>query len=418
MGSHRFLYGNLITDADQITNSSIRVGMASGAKKVGSGSATLLIDPAFHPEESTEKGDAEVMIEIDSIAAGTEIGQATFKWTYNGTINGTGWPITGDWTTLTMVAGTIFTIKFVAGSGADFALGDKWYFKGVDMFGAERAIDYDLDHRLRTADIGKVTPNLFYVTLDQAELVDAFVLHTHNLTTDAAITIKGLAGAVGTTNGADKILNGGFLLNVDNWTGVDCSLASVAGGASGNCCEMTRTGGTFQYFYQIVAGLTVGKTYRVTAKAKSGTAGDIGIEIGAYEVGTSTLWGSDSLVTEATGFNDLTFDFVALDTSTSLSILKSGSDAGTTLIDSVTLYEMYDWDTPDLSESILWSGAQWGTGSAWDDGTQWVEGNSYQEDKILYYLTSVRTFPFPRADMTLLAWSLVKVIVEIRPLAS
>jgi hypothetical protein len=79
MGKARFLYNNLITSESIITISSLRSGVVTSALKSGTGSAIL------NPSGNYSGGvDLEYIVEIDSIAGGAEVGQATFKWSDGG----------------------------------------------------------------------------------------------------------------------------------------------------------------------------------------------------------------------------------------------------------------------------------------------------------------------------------------------
>jgi hypothetical protein len=71
----------------------------------------------------------------------------------------------------------------------------------------------------------------------------------------------------------NNIVSNGTFDNVEGWLGSNCTLASVAGGQSGNCLQITRVEGNAQ-----VANLPVtceiGKVYQVTCYVKSGTSGN------------------------------------------------------------------------------------------------------------------------------------------------
>jgi hypothetical protein len=70
----------------------------------------------------------------------------------------------------------------------------------------------------------------------------------------------------------ELVVNGGFANNTANWTAVDCTLASIGEGQSGNCCEVTRTGANYQSMYQVITGLIVGANYDYSAYVKSATS--------------------------------------------------------------------------------------------------------------------------------------------------
>ena len=116
MGDHRFLYDNLIASELMISVSSLRNGIVTAAKKEGTGSAIITTSGNF-----SGSIDAEYIVEIDSIAGGAEVGQATFRWSDGGAAwNGSG-ILTAALATL-LNKGTY--VAFTTGAGADFVVGD------------------------------------------------------------------------------------------------------------------------------------------------------------------------------------------------------------------------------------------------------------------------------------------------------
>ena len=181
MSKCRFLYNNLITAASMISVSSLRNGLVTSALKNGSGSATLTPSGNFSGSE-----DLEYIVEIDSIAGGAEVGQATFKWSDGGGM----WDATGVTTSATnILLNNGVYIKHTTGVGADFVVGDKWYFKAINLFNAERVIAWDRDSSLRTKELE--SPNTFTITFTAEQVVDALGLYDHNLTAAATIALWG-----------------------------------------------------------------------------------------------------------------------------------------------------------------------------------------------------------------------------------
>src|SRR3990167_11048932 len=84
MGKGRYIYQNLITTESMITVDDYAAGYVSNAQKDGSGVAMGISGGAYNA--ATEK---EYICRIDNVAAGKEIGQATFKWSDDG---GATWP--------------------------------------------------------------------------------------------------------------------------------------------------------------------------------------------------------------------------------------------------------------------------------------------------------------------------------------
>ncbi len=143
MSKHRFIWDNLITSETMLSVSSLRPGIVTTAKKEGAGSAIIVPSGAF-----SGAVDLEYIVEIDSIGAGAEVGQATFKWSDGGgTWDGSG--ITTLATNILLNNGVY--VKWTTGAGADFVVGDKWYFKGINLFNAGKMIDLNRDHSYRSA---------------------------------------------------------------------------------------------------------------------------------------------------------------------------------------------------------------------------------------------------------------------------
>jgi hypothetical protein len=181
MGKARFLYDNLIAGEDSITVSSLRAGTVTSAQKEGAGSAVITVSGDY-----TGAVDKEYIVEIDSIAGGAEVGQATFRWSDGGgTWDGTAVPTAGS----SILLNNGVYVKWASGSGADFVVGDKWYFKCINLFNAGKMIDLDRDHRYRSA--SAVDPVQIVIDLGSPKDIRALTLWDHNLTAAATITIAG-----------------------------------------------------------------------------------------------------------------------------------------------------------------------------------------------------------------------------------
>ena len=161
MGNPRFIYENLVADESMISVSSLRNGLVTSAKKEGTGSAVITTSGNFRGPI-----DLEYIVEIDSIAGGAEVGQATYKWSDGG----------GTWDATGVVTSAVATelnydtmIAFTTGAGADFVVGDKWYFKGINLFNAGKMLDRDRDHIYRSTNLDSnviMTQGLRYITTE------------------------------------------------------------------------------------------------------------------------------------------------------------------------------------------------------------------------------------------------------------
>ncbi len=139
--------------------------------------------------------------------------------------------------------------------------------------------------------------------------------------------------------GADLASNGGFTADTTGWTPDLATLASVAGGQSGNCLEMTRSSWSIQTARAALTGLTIGKLYRMTVYVKSGTSGNEPFNISVLDALGATRYGLTSGVSSGSWVS-YSVIITAPATSVMLSLEKNTATAGTMLFDSVTFYEV------------------------------------------------------------------------------
>ena len=191
--SPRYLYENKITSDSMITPSSQTSGVIGGTQKEGTGSAVMYTYGAYSGDT-----DIQVIVQIDDVSGGNEIGSATYRYRYSTTAVGT-WEASGQTTASTYTTLSLgIQIKWTAGTGNDFEENDTWYFDCFAPFGKDNLIDLDRNSIWRS---------------------------------EAWATL---------------ITNGGFDSDASSWTPTDCTLASIAGGEDGQCLEITRTGGSLQ----------------------------------------------------------------------------------------------------------------------------------------------------------------------------
>lgn len=94
------------------------------------------------------------------------------------------------------------------------------------------------------------------------------------LSAGGSVEINTTAPAITPTLGAELIVNGGFDSDASSWTaGGSATLASIAGGQSGNCLQITN--GSFGSAGQTLPALTVGAYYQFLVYQKNGLAGGI-----------------------------------------------------------------------------------------------------------------------------------------------
>lgn len=155
--------------------------------------------------------------------------------------------------------------------------------------------------------------------------------------------VEATSGAAPVTDGANsaltnnKLTNGGFDSDASSWSGLDATLASVTGGKTGNCLQVTRTGAGFNYAQQDGTALVVGKLYQLSAYVKSGSSGDEAFQV--YSHG-SQGYGGGITGTSSSSWVLYTTVFEATTTSATMIVGKQSATAGTMLFDTVCLYEV------------------------------------------------------------------------------
>jgi hypothetical protein len=177
----RFLTNNKITAVSMVTPSSQAEGRVSGVSTIAEGTALWVSAGAYDGSR-----DILVTIQIDDVSAGKEIGQATFSWK---TSLSTGWEATGVATATTPTAlGTDGkTIAWQAGTGDDLEMGDVGVFWCYASFGPENLLLFDRNAYWKTT---SDTSENVVVNFGSAQLVTAFVIADHNLTSGATITLQ------------------------------------------------------------------------------------------------------------------------------------------------------------------------------------------------------------------------------------
>lgn len=280
-GQPRFLYQNRVTGVSMITASSQAAGKIGGTLKTGTGSASMRAAGNY-------TGDTNILVTIQAETTG-EIGVATYRWKTSDTVSG--WEATGVTTSTTLTAlGTDGKqIAWEQGAGNDVVAEDSWVFPCYALYGTGKLIDLDRDTEWRSES---------WETL---------------------------------------VLNGTFNSDTSNWTASDCTLASVAGGQSGNCLEITRTAGDYQYAYQTIT-TEIGKEYIYRVYTKSGTSGNEAGRIYVRLDATPTY--VITSFTTSSSWVQYEVNFVALDTSTIVYVDKYTATVGTMLFDTAELYEV------------------------------------------------------------------------------
>ncbi len=316
--------------------------------KTGTGSAVAYASGSF-----TGARALTFTVEIDSLAPGADVGLATFRWKHSEV---DGWIESG---VRTSQAGTSLAygvgIKFVPGSGDDFALGDRWTFVAQAFYGAGNTacgINRDMVFRSSGASCA--------IGVDGGApfAPEAFAFYDHNLTAAASITLQArdsidtpqmlsntemvsagswslesgwtmasgearcvsthagdsrlsqaadlvagltyiVTGILGAIYGADRVSNGTFAAST-GWT--YSSGWTISTGAA--TCSGTQTGSTV--LSQNIAAVS-GTRYEICFTITDWAAGTITPRIGAAQGSTVSYAGTFSMVIEASGGSALAF---------------------------------------------------------------------------------------------------------------
>jgi hypothetical protein len=147
--AHRFLYNNLIDDAADITPNTQATGIvATFSKTQGEGGAAVL----YASGDYSGTADRTIWCQIDSIAAGDDIGNATFRYRYDTTAAGA-WESSGISTSTSAVSvGDGVSVRWVSSGGTDFVVGDTWTIEVKATYGPGKLIDLNRETVWRSTD--------------------------------------------------------------------------------------------------------------------------------------------------------------------------------------------------------------------------------------------------------------------------
>ena len=168
------------------------------------------------------------------------------------------------------------------------------------------------------------------------------------LTNGAAPFLSGASWSVVSGNlvnmvtGTELLTNGGFDTDTTGWSPSNCTIASVAGGVTGNCCEMTRTAGSTQYMDCINIPTNVGDWLISSWNFKSGTSGDEKSELllRTYSDGTTLNDMTGKTNSSASSWQKNSTNGISAGTAHQVRMFKKSATAGTMLIDGVSLFRI------------------------------------------------------------------------------
>lgn len=184
------------------------------------------------------------------------------------------------------------------------------------------------------------TGNLIFQTTTVNGVATSTILGAFNTGGGFGVGIENPVGANAkieaadtTSVGSELVTNGGFASDTTGWTLSNSTLASVAGGQSGNCLQVTNNG-TFQgYAYQTITTV-VGTRYYLTYYFQKGTNAGGYVKVGS-SVGGAEYYQSGQMTDASWAMRS--FDFVATSTSTTITCQNSATTtAQTSLFDTIS----------------------------------------------------------------------------------
>ena len=169
----------------------------------------------------------------------------------------------------------------------------------------------------------------------------------------------------------NTVTNGSFSSDTSDWSAIDATLASVSGGQSGNCLQITNNTSSQGYAYQ-AQSVKHGHYYLIDLYHKNGTAQGV-VKIGTSpnddSLGSRTLndtdWAHYFFLVEAP---DVTSIYITL-------VVNSNTSGDTTLFDEVRCI----WESSSIQEIfknsklLIYSGTQPSSADEAPTGTKLVE---------------------------------------------
>ena len=179
--SYWFSETNFVASAS-LSVSSQAEGIVGYPLKEGLGAAAAVSDGSY-----TGSGGVLYRLEIDSVSAGKEIGQATFRWKRSDSASG--WEESGRATSESVaVLDRGVKVRWIGGTGDDLELGDRWIIETNTPFGPAGLADLNRDTAFRSG--GLDGPTWIRADLGSAKRVRACFIMDHNFTSEAALTLQ------------------------------------------------------------------------------------------------------------------------------------------------------------------------------------------------------------------------------------
>lgn len=179
MSGCRFMHQNLISRPEMLAVSSARPGLVGLPVPKAWGSAVAYAQGLHRGGQ-----DQVFRLEIDSVAQGQAVGQATFRWQR---ADSPDWERTGVPTGVSVreLADGV-GVKWVSGAGEDFRQGDAWTILAGRCQGAAALLDDDRDTGWEALGCAE---EWLEADLGRAERATVFILADHNLSDTAQATL-------------------------------------------------------------------------------------------------------------------------------------------------------------------------------------------------------------------------------------
>lgn len=213
-GFPRFMAANLIPSPEALTLSSEQLGEVGAAQGQALGDGTLSARGNYSGALAAE----QFLVEIDSIASGSGVGQATYRWKGG---NRSIWEASGVAThdTLAELRDGV-KVRF---GGENFIKGDKWYIEVSRRHGRAALLKTDPSEYWRSTVCDLVT---IAADLGYGGNVQAMILADHNLSDEATVTLKGGGKIIVTDDGFVPITYGDkYIISDVDWDSPDYEIA-------------------------------------------------------------------------------------------------------------------------------------------------------------------------------------------------
>jgi hypothetical protein len=159
-----------------------------------------------------------------------------------------------------------------------------------------------------------------------------------NHATQSAVASKPSVQRVPKRLGPNLVVNGDFSGGTTGWSASGASM-SVSGG------ELANTGIAAAPYPEVMQDFStvVGKTYAVRGADRRGTSANGAWVLAKRASGAGNI--ASSPVTTSTSSTPFVFEFVALDTSSRISLVQNAgtADTGTTIFDNIAVQEVLEW---------------------------------------------------------------------------